>query len=109
MNRRFSLKNNLEIQKIIKAKKSVGNKYYALYYQRAVDFKVAISPSKRFKTAVERNYEKRVAKEIIRPHISELSALKLLLVIKPTVKDLSFAQKQEQILYLLKKIIKEKT
>jgi ribonuclease P protein component len=109
MNRIYSLKSNVEIEKIVKAKQSVGNKYYAIYYQKTDGFKVAVSPSKRFKTAVERNYEKRVSKEILRPIIPNLSGLKLLLVIKPTVRELDFAQKKEQIIFLLNKIKKEKT
>jgi ribonuclease P protein component len=107
MNRKYSLKDKREIERIVKAKKSVGNRFYAIYFQKAEDFKVAISPSRKIKTAVKRNYEKRVMREILRPIIPEIGCVHMLVVIKPTVMDLSFARKKEQILYLINKVKKE--
>ncbi|NLD26363.1 MAG: ribonuclease P protein component [Acholeplasmataceae bacterium] len=107
MNRKYSLKKNRDIEKLIQAKHSVGNKYYAIYYQSG-DLKIAVSPSRKIKSAVARNYEKRVAKEILRPLLPNLSGITMLLIIKNTVQELSFIEKKDQIEFLIKKIIKEK-
>ncbi len=106
MNQQHRLKKNHDIEKLIKLRQSVGNKYYAIFFAASKNplAQVAISPSRKFKTAVAKNYEKRVVREIIRPLLSELSFLKLLIVVKQGAGELSFAQKQEQIIYLLNKI-----
>lgn len=110
MNQKYSLKKNHEIEKLIKLRQSVGNKYYAIYFgiTKKPLAQVAISPSKKFTTAVARNYEKRVIREIIRPQLPELGFVKMLIVIKLTAGDLSFAQKQEQINFLINKIKEQK-
>jgi len=106
MNRKYSLKKSKDIDKLVKKKQSVGNKYYAIYYMNRMEKlpQIAVSPSKRFKTAVERNYQKRVTKEILRVDLSMIDYLKILIVVKTTVKDLTFIQKRNQLLYLIRKI-----
>lgn len=106
MNHKYSLKKNHDIEKLIKLRQSVGNKYYAIYYVKTNNplFQIAISPSRQFKTAVERNYEKRVIREIIRKQVDELSFIRMLVIVKVTAQNLSFLEKTEQITYLLKKI-----
>lgn len=108
MNRKHSLKKNYEIEKLIKGKKSVGNKYYAIYYKRIEDEepKIAFSASKRFKTAVKRNYEKRVTKEIFRKNLEMVKSFKMLVVVKKTVDELTFLEKEVQILYLINRILR---
>jgi ribonuclease P protein component len=109
MNRKYSLKKNRDIEKLIRAKHSVGNKYYAVYYQLGgAETKIAVSPSRKIKSAVARNYEKRVAKEILRPLLPDLAGVTMLLIIKNTVQELSFREKKDQIEFLMKKITKEK-
>lgn len=107
MNRKYSLKSNQEIEKLIKGKRSVGNRYYAMYYQPSDQTKIAISPSRKLKTAVQRNYEKRVVREILRKQFTNLQGLKILVIVKNTVSELSFTEKQNQLRYLIKKINKE--
>lgn len=110
MNRKYSLKKSHDIDKLVKNKRSVGNKYYAIYYVSSLEKlpQIAISASKKFKTAVKKNYEKRVVKEILRPNLDLMEYLKVLIIIKNTVEGLDFNQKQDQLLYLVKKINKEK-
>ena len=110
MNRKYSLKKNYEIEKLVKAKKSVGNRYYAIYYQitNELDPKIAISVSKRFKTAVKRNYNKRVTKEIIRKYLDGLNNLKMLIVVKDSVDKLTYKEKEGQLMYLINKILRSK-
>lgn len=110
MNRKYSLKKNYEIEKLIKAKMSVGNRYYAIYYQLTdeTEPKIAFSVSKRFKTAVRRNYNKRVTKEIIRKYLDKLSNVKMLVVVKESVDKLTFQEKEGQLLFLINKILRSK-
>ena len=107
MNRRHSLKDKRIIERLVKRRQSVGNRYYAIYFQEADELKIAVSPSRKIKTAVKRNYEKRVVKEILRPMLPEVENVQMLFVIKPLAGELSFAQKQQQITHLINKIKKE--
>lgn len=111
MNRKYSLKKNHDIDKLVKMRRSVGNRYYAIYYMITSDIcpKIAISPSRQFRTAVERNREKRVLREIIRAKLETLSHLRMLIVVKTASQPLSFVQKDEQITRLLQKIDEQKS
>lgn len=110
MNRKYSLKKNYEIEKLIKNKKSVGNKYYAIYYNWSLEEipKLAFSVTKRFKTAVKRNYEKRVSKEIFRKQLNRLNNLIMLVIVKDKVNELTFQEKEKQIMHLINKILRSK-
>lgn len=110
MNRKYSLKKSYEIEKLIKKKQSVGNRYYAIYfeYYNEETPKLAFSITKRFKTAVKRNYEKRVTKEIFRKLLPRLKNLKMLVVVKDQVDKLTFQEKEKQINYLIEKILRRK-
>ena len=108
MNRKYSLRKNKDIEQLVRYRVSVGNKYYAIYYFRHCgEAQIAFSVSKKNGNAVIRNYQKRIVKEIIRSHIDDLNGYKLLIVVKPTSKDLSFIEKKENLEYLIKKIRKE--
>jgi len=108
MNRKYSLKQNKEIEQLVRYKISVGNKYYAIYYHKHDgEPQIAFSVSKKNGNAVERNYQKRVIKEIVRSNIDSLKGLKILIIVKPSSKDLSFGEKKENIEYLINKIRKE--
>ena len=106
MKRKYSLKKNYEIEKVLKTKKSVGNKYYAIYYMpnKLTIPQIAISVSKKFGNAVKRNYQKRVVREILRKLIKSLPNYSYLIVVKKKVEELSFFEKENQLIYLLKKI-----
>jgi ribonuclease P protein component len=106
MNHKYSLKKNHDIEKLVKMRRSVGNKYYAIYYAQTKNPipQFAISPSRQFKTAVERNYEKRVMREILRNKLLEFSYVRLLIVIKTTSSELTFIEKTAQMELLFKKI-----
>lgn len=108
MNRKYSLKKNNEIEKLIKNKFSVGNKYYAIYYQIINDElpKIAFSVTKRINTAVKRNYEKRTTKEIFRKNLDSLKNTKMLVIIKLAASELTFSEKEVQIMYLIKRILR---
>lgn len=110
MNRKYSLRKTYEIEKLIKLKQSVGNKFYGIYYDITDEKlpKLAFSVSRKVKTAVKRNYEKRVCKEVLRKNLSKLNNLKMLIVIKEPVLELSFLEKEKEILNLIEKILRRK-
>jgi ribonuclease P protein component len=108
MNRKYSLKKNEDIGRLVHLKQSVGSKYYAIYYcykEQEIP-KIAISVSKKYGNAVLRNYEKRVTRELLRTKIAKFNNLEALIVIKKEVANLKFEEKKEQIYYLIRKIIK---
>ncbi|HHZ17698.1 MAG TPA: ribonuclease P protein component [Acholeplasmataceae bacterium] len=110
MNRKYCLKKSKEIEKLIKARRSVGDHYYTVYYEFKEDAlpQVAVSVSKKIKTAVAKNYEKRVIREILRPVLSLLAGTKVLVVAKQAAREIRFAEKKERLLKLIKRINKEK-
>lgn len=108
MNRNYSLKKNYEIEKLVKSKISVGNNFFAIYYRKQVNItEIAISVSKRNGNAVERNYQKRVVKEIVRENLQKLQGYRLLIVVKQLSKSLTFTEKKENLEKLFKRIRKE--
>lgn len=111
MNKKYILKNNYDIQKLVNAKRSVGNKYYAVYYQyiSKSDIQIAVATSKKIGNAVVRNHERRVIKEIFRKSISKLQNIKVLIIVKKTSLNLEYAEKEDQINKLIEKIIIERT
>jgi ribonuclease P protein component len=103
----YRLKKSYEIAKVIHQKMSVGNRYYAIYYQKN-DLnlpKVAISVSKRFGDAVHRNYAKRVVREIIRPMLGKLTSISLVIIIKDESKKLGYNDKRKTLEKLINKIV----
>lgn len=109
MNRKYSLKKQHIILKLLQKKKTVGTKNYVIYYKETQkEFNIAISVSKKVGNAVERNYQKRVSREIIAQRAKELYGYSLVFVVKPTAVELEFNEKEAQINYLLNKIIYKK-
>ena len=53
MKKVFRLKRKKDIELLMKIKKSVGNRYYAIYYTESEQLKVAVSASKKLGNAVQ--------------------------------------------------------
>lgn len=106
MNKSYILKKSYEIENLLKNKKSVGSRFYVIYYKQnnTQHVHIAVSASKKLGDAVVRNYEKRVIKEILRSHIEKLKGFDMLFVIKSNSLDLEFCEKEKQIKYLIKKM-----
>lgn len=106
MKREYSLKKSHDIAKVIRSKQSVGNRYYAIYYQENDIGKpqIAISVSKKVGNAVTRNYQKRVIREVVRRDLDNLPPYSYLIVVKKNSLYLEFQEKQKQLEYLLNKI-----
>jgi len=110
MNRKYSLKKGSEIEAVIHNKKTVGDRYYVIYYlfYNEEAPQIAISASKKLKTAVAKNYEKKIIREIIRPHVNLLIGTKVLIVAKAAIKEIEITEKRNRLLKLIEKINKEK-
>lgn len=108
MKRKYSLKRNQDIEKVVKSKNSVGNKYYSIYYlpNNRNKPQIALSVSKKFGIAVSRNYEKRLVRSILREHLATLPNYSFLIIIKKPVNQLNYHEKKSQINYLLNQIFK---
>ena len=105
MNHKYTLKKNHEIKNLVdKPTKSVGSKYYVVYYQDSESTKVAISVSKKLGTAVFRNYQKRIIREILRRNFELLREKKMLVVAKVPSVGLSYNDKNLELTRLLQKI-----
>ena len=103
----YSIKKNLEIEKIIKEKNSVGNKYFVIYKRvnkETTHFRFALSIGKKYGIAVKRNLMKRRVREIIKNNINLMNNdLDYVFVIKPLSSELDFKEIENNIIYLLKK------
>lgn len=104
MNKCYILKESHEIEKLLKYKYSVGNKYFVIYYNKNETIKVAFSASKKIGNAVTRNYNKRTMREIVRKNMKYLEKRKALVVIKQAGALLDYQEKENQLIKLLKKI-----
>ncbi len=106
INKEYSIKKSQEIEKIIKHKNSVGNRYFAIYTMEnneTTHFRFSLSIGKKYGIAVERNLMKRRLREIIRKNINLMKNLDYVFVIKPLSKELDFLEIEKNIIYLLKK------
>ncbi len=98
MKKENRLKKSHEIAHVVKLRQRVSGKYYTLYY-KINDSKtlVAISVSKKYGTAVERNYAKRVVREIVRPLLSTFPLASIVIVNKFEAKGKTFNDKKEDL------------
>jgi ribonuclease P protein component len=107
MKKRYRIKKNSEIDAIFKQKKVKGDSFFSVYQiddSNELEFKFAISIGKKYGNAVLRNLAKRRVRMIILSLKKEISKNKrFVIVIKPSAKDLDFAQMKEKLVSLFKK------
>ena len=103
MKKKYRIKSNNEIQSLMKKKQTVGNSYFVIYYSKNhenINFRFAISVSKKYGNAVERNLMKRRLREIIR--LSEIKQnFDFFVVVKLKAKKLNFEDIKKNIKNLL--------
>lgn len=111
MNKCYILKKNEDIKELFCKKKSVGNRYFSIYYDKVyhkndddINLKMVVSVSKKVGKAHLRNYLRRVMKEIVRKNIEDFNNLSLLIVVKKNAIELSYIEKEKELLKLIKKI-----
>lgn len=109
MQKQYRLKKNEEISKIVRARKRVGNNNYIIYYKEIENekSKVAISVSKKYGKAFQRNYAKRIAREILREQIKKTKNLEFVVVIKENAKNTEFLTLKDELLNMIKYMIKK--
>ncbi|MDV3196349.1 MAG: ribonuclease P protein component [Candidatus Phytoplasma stylosanthis] len=101
------LKKKKEIDLIFKFKKKVKNYFFILYFMKNKNldnFKFALSISKKYGKAHDRNLIKRRLRMIIHNNMSFINKnMTFVLVIKPTSKELGFLDLEKKFLILIKK------
>jgi ribonuclease P protein component len=104
MKKEFRVKKGSEIEKIIKAKNSVGNKYFVLYKLHNLKqdhFRFALSISKKFGKAVRRNKIKRQVRDIFSKNLVKPD-VDLFLVIKPKAGELEYQEMKQMLESMMK-------
>jgi len=91
MNKAYRIKKNTEIDAVIQKRKSVGDKYFVLYYipNEIKHYRVAISIGKKYGIAVKRNKIKRQLRMIV-SQIEDISSLDYVIVVKKEASNLEF-------------------
>ncbi|KND62582.1 ribonuclease P protein component, partial [Candidatus Phytoplasma phoenicium] len=104
---KFILKKKKEIDLIFRFKKNVKNYFFILYYfqnPNILHFKFALSVSKKYGKAHERNLIKRRLRMIIHRYMSFIdSRASFVVVIKPSAKKLNFVDLEKKFLILFQK------
>lgn len=112
MKKKYIIKKNYHISKIIYKKNSIANKYFVVYklYNNIEHFRYVVSIGKKVGNAVRRNKIKRQMKAIIYQNRNEIiEDYDILIIVRPYVKNLTFKQIEKYLLDALKKarLIKE--
>lgn len=104
MEKQFRIKRNEEIGEIVKLKQRVYSDNLIIYYRKKDgNLRLAISVSKKYGDAVERNYAKRLIREASRMVIHKYSNLDLIIVVRNDLRKVDF---QELIQEMDKSLIK---
>lgn len=106
MKKENRIKKNHEIASIVNKRKKVINKNYILYYQtnQTEKLRIAISVSKKYGHAFERNKAKRITRNIFRPYVKKIKNLDIIVVIKSSLKEASYVNLEKEVQFLMKLI-----
>lgn len=105
MKKEYRVKKSSEIEMIIKRRQSKGNKYFVLYKNENHDithFRYAVSVSKKFGNAVQRNQVKRRVRDII-ANSNLNDQFDIFIVVKNNARSLDFTEIKNSIELLMKK------
>lgn len=106
MKKEYRIKKSSEIEMIVKYKQSRANKLFVIYKKENrgnTHFRFAVSVSKKFGNAVERNKIKRQVREII-SKLDIISIFDVFVVVRKDSKAVSFQNKKESITSLINKL-----
>ena len=98
MQKQYRLKDNNIIGSVVKRRIFARGVYYTVYFQKSDKLAIAFSVSKKYGKAVERNYAKRVMREICRPLVNFLPCVKLVIVVKKEAKEACYADLQKDLI-----------
>lgn len=109
MQKQYRLKKNEEISKVVRNRKRVGNNNYIIYYKEIESEKsmVAISVSKKYGKAFQRNYAKRIVREILRNPVKKIKNLEFVVVVKENAKNTEFLTLKEELVNTIKYIARK--
>ena len=96
MKKEFRVKKSEDIEKILNRKNSVGDSYFSVYKRETVNqphFRFAVSVSKKFGGAVERNRIKRRVREVVKV-LKFIPNVDVFIIIKSKSNTLSFQEIQ---------------
>ncbi len=106
MKKEYRVKKSSEIEKIVKDKQSKANKNFVIYKRENHDnshFRFAVSVSKKYGNAVERNKIKRQVREII-SKFDIIDIFDVFVVVKVSSKGITFKEIKDSITSLIKKL-----
>ena len=105
MKKVYRIKKNEDIEIILRKKNSYGNKNYVIYIAKNLEtnhFRLGMSVGKKVGNAVVRNKEKRRIKSVIKCFENNISNFDIFIVARPNSLNLTYKEKEESILKLLK-------
>ena len=106
MKKEYRVKKSSEIEMIVKYKQSKANKHFVMYKKENhgnSHFRFAVSVSKKYGNAVERNKIKRQVREII-SKFDIIDIFDVFVVIRVSSKNISFAEIKSSITSLIEKL-----
>ena len=103
MNKKFIIRKNEEIQKIIKNSKKIVNKFFVIYYaQNKLNYnRYCVSINKKFGKANVRNLYKRRIKDILMKNSINNSS-DYVIILRNSVLEISYLNMQDELINLLK-------
>lgn len=107
MKKENRLKRNHEIASVVNKRIKVFNKSYIIYYQPndLGKVRVAISVSKKYGHAFERNKAKRIVRNIVRPYLDKINNFDIVIVIKNYSKECDYQELNDNLIKLIKHMI----
>ena len=106
MKKNYRIKKSEDIEKVLKNKRSVGNKNYIIYIMKnseAKHFRLAMSVSKKLGNAVVRNHQKRLIKQVFNKYKEEILSYDIFVIARNNSINLTYDEVENNIVYLLKK------
>lgn len=107
MQRQNRLMKKEDFNKVYRYGKSIANRQFVLYYllkHQQEDFRLGISVSKKVGNAVVRNRLRRLVKEAVRQHGSEIvGEYDFIVIVRKPAVGLDFSTLQQSILHVLRK------
>lgn len=103
------LKKNHDIAKIVQKRQRIGKFNYIVYYQKNNDPipKFAISVSKKYGNAVERNKAKRIVRSICQNIINKITNYNFVIVVKLNSKNKNYFELEQELLLIFETITKK--